>query len=182
MSEIRRTRHLIDRLARLNAADVWMQELNPTQVEALSYLARANRFSRSPSHVADYLGSTRGTVSQTLKALTRKGLIAQEAHAKDKRSIQYGVTPAGDAILTRPNALEDGILTTDLEALNTALTQILQNLLAKNGGRSFGLCRTCKHHDPTGFCQLLKVDLTPIEADQICHEHINHDPPTAHIL
>ena len=175
MLEIHRTRHLLDRLARLNAAEDWMHELNPTQAAALSYLARANRFSRSPSQVADYLGSTRGTVSQTLKALTRKGLIAQVIHAKDKRSIQYGITPEGDSILARPNALEDGLQTVDIGPLNDTLTKVLQNLLAKNGGRSFGLCRTCKHHDASGYCTLLNVALTPVEGDQICHEHANQD-------
>jgi predicted transcriptional regulator len=60
--------HLIDRLERLTRAGEGLG-LNPAQWEALRFLARANRFSRSPAAVADYLASTRGTVSQTLIAL-----------------------------------------------------------------------------------------------------------------
>jgi DNA-binding MarR family transcriptional regulator len=83
---------LIDRLGRLNAAEEWNGPLNPSQFAALSYLARANRFSRAPSHVADYLATTRGTASQTLKALARKELIAESRLEEDKRSIRYDVT------------------------------------------------------------------------------------------
>jgi len=68
-------RELIERLARVSAADEWADDLNPTQKAALAYLARANQYSRSPSQVAEFLAATRGTVSQTLKALARKGLI-----------------------------------------------------------------------------------------------------------
>ena len=58
--------HLIGRLDRLMRSGVAVEGLNPAQWEALRYLARANRFSRPPAGLADYLGSTRGTVSQTL--------------------------------------------------------------------------------------------------------------------
>ena len=70
-------RDLIDRLTRLAAAEEWNGPLNPSQFAALNYLARANRFSRATSHVADFLATTRGTASQTLKALSRKELIAE---------------------------------------------------------------------------------------------------------
>jgi len=67
---------------------------------ALSYLARANRFSRAPSQVATYLSATRGTISQTLKALARKELIAEHRSQVDKRSISYGITTKGMTTLT----------------------------------------------------------------------------------
>jgi hypothetical protein len=63
---------LVERLARLSAADNWAEALNPPQRAALSYLSRANRLSRCPSHVADYMAVTRGTASQTLKSLVRE--------------------------------------------------------------------------------------------------------------
>ena len=62
-----RIRTLIERLAKITTAVDWQDGLNPAQYNALSYLALANRYSRSPSHVADYLCTTRGTASQTLK-------------------------------------------------------------------------------------------------------------------
>jgi DNA-binding MarR family transcriptional regulator len=41
-----------------------------------SDISRANRFSRTPAAVADYLASTRGTVSRTLASLESKGYLS----------------------------------------------------------------------------------------------------------
>lgn len=162
---------LIERLARLSASEAWETELNPTQFAALDYLARANRFSRSPSHVADYLGATRGTVSQTLKSLARKGLIAESRAAADRRAIHYTPTPEGRALLAGPRLLDR--LGGDSRDLEDALSRLLADLLAERGGRPFGLCRGCRHHarrDGAGYCALLDTPLAPGEEDLVCHE------------
>ncbi|HIP78057.1 MAG TPA: MarR family transcriptional regulator, partial [Kiloniellaceae bacterium] len=56
---------LLERLARVLQNEAHSEGLKPTQWEALRYLSRANRFSRTPSGVTAYLGMTKGTVSQT---------------------------------------------------------------------------------------------------------------------
>jgi DNA-binding MarR family transcriptional regulator len=171
-------RMLIDRLSRLSLADDWSGGLNPTQRAALGYLAQANRFSCAPSHVAAYLGATRGTVSQTLHALERKGLVAVTPSATDRRTISYGVTPAGHADLARARAMDAAIATLqpdESQALHDGLLRVLRAMLAQNGGRSFGMCHTCAHHRATAagrFCALLKVALSAPEADALCHEHV----------
>ena len=169
---------LIDRLSRLSAAEDWNGPLNPSQFAALSYLARANRFSRAPSHVADYLATTRGTASQTLKALARKELIAETRSETDKRSIRYDVTDKGRALLKDPGSGLTGIIETlpsgTIEALSGSLKDLVQAILEDRGGRSFGLCSTCRHHDKGengDYCRLLEVPLTNSDADEICHEH-----------
>ena len=43
--------------------------LQPIQFEVLYYLSICNRYSDTPMGVTDYLGQTKGTVSQTLKVL-----------------------------------------------------------------------------------------------------------------
>lgn len=171
-----RSRDLFERLARVSAADDWAGDLNPTQHAALSYLARANRFSRAPSQVADYLAATRGTVSQTLRALARKGLIAERRSALDKRSISYELTEAGRDALQRETALDaalDGLDAGDIAALDRGLEALAIRLLSARGMRAFGVCHTCRHHRPNddgGACALLGVALAPHETHQICHE------------
>lgn len=174
-----RAEALLERLARLQAAGDWADDLNPTQWTALSYLARANRFSRAPSQVADYLAATRGTVSQTLKALARKGLVEEAASDGDRRSISYQATPAGQATLSRQRMLGEALANLPearVAALADGLSELVGALVAARGGRGFGLCRTCRHHRPArggeeGYCRLLDLPLAPHEADQICHEH-----------
>lgn len=170
-------RALINRLARLDASETWETDLNPAQIAALDYLARANRFSRAPSHVADFLGTTRGTMSQTLKALERKGFVKERRSTTDRRSISYETTETGHDAAARRNALTDAIdtLTDDQKAaLQAGLSTVLKARLSAQGGRAFGLCHTCAHHrvrTDGAFCALLSVKLLPHETTQICHEH-----------
>lgn len=168
---------LLHRFARLVAAEGWEGDLNPTQRAALLYLARANRFSRAPSHVADYLSATRGTVSQTLKALHRKGLIRERRSETDKRSFSYEPTPEGIALVSAGDGLSKVLAQlSSAEAADFAdkLTHLISGLLQEREGRPFGVCRTCLHHETrgkAGFCRLLHVEIGKEGLDQLCHEH-----------
>ena len=172
-----RLRDLIDRLTRLAAATDWRDGLNPAQRSALAYLDRANRFSRAPSHVADYLCTTRGTASQTLKALERKGLIAPVPSATDRRSLSFEITDAGREVLGAAvdfDAALGSVRDKDIAAVERGLEQIVGTILSRRQFRAFGLCRTCAHHltsEDGRHCALLNVALQENEADQLCHEH-----------
>ncbi len=168
---------LIDRLSRVLASDDWADGLNPAQRSALSFLARANRFSRSPSHLADYMCTTRGTASQTLKALAGKELIERDAPTGDKRSIAYRLTASGAKIAGRTEASQRKPTApgnADDQKLEEGLTALLRAQLKAHSFRSFGICKTCKYHDADGgkrYCRLLEVTLTQQDATQICTEH-----------
>lgn len=170
-------KELIDRLGRINAADEWGQDINPTQWTALSYLAKANRFSRAPSQVSDFLAATRGTVSQTLKALAKKGLVEETRSKQDKRSISYSVTDAGRVLFQKNSTIEDALLRMDeheATILIDGLENLVRNALKQRGMKAFGVCKTCDYHRKEangGFCKLLDVSLSFEETKQICHEH-----------
>ncbi len=175
--ENKRIRDLIDRLGRIMSAEEWGEDMNPTQWTALSYLARANRFSRSPSQVSDFMTATRGTVSQTLKALARKGLISETRSEQDKRSISYSVTKQGEALLRRTGSMENALSSldeADTSALLGGLQTLVRSALRQSGLRAFGVCNTCVHHRKNGrggFCELLDEPISSAETTQICHEH-----------
>lgn len=176
MTEDEEIAELMDRIARLHSARRRSAALPEAQVAALDYLARANRFSRSPSAVADYLAATRGTVSQTLIALARKGLVTEEPAPDDRRSRIYSLTPEGRAEIggAAPGPDWDGGQPGTKARLIAGLRAALAVMIRDAGGRSFGLCRTCRHHRPGrdgAFCALLGVALATAEADQICAEH-----------
>lgn len=58
---------------------------------ALRFLARANRFSRTPSALAKFIGVTRATVSQMVKELEGRGYLERRRSPQDKRSVTIAV-------------------------------------------------------------------------------------------
>ncbi|MCB1412399.1 MAG: MarR family transcriptional regulator [Xanthobacteraceae bacterium] len=175
--------YLLGRLERLARSGVNVGGLNPAQWEALRYLARANRFSRTPAALADYLGSTRGTVSQTLIALEQKGLARRSASRRDGRSVELALTPRGEALLKQDHIHD---LARDIAAgtgddaadLLAALQAVLRATIARNEGRAFGVCHTCRHFHcdvrpgaaSPHHCGLLDEPLSRADSEAICQE------------
>lgn len=178
MPQKQQIRSLINRLARLDASESWIGNLNPAQRSAMEYLARANRFSRSPSHAAAFLGTTRGTTTQTFKALARKGYISEERSRTDKRSISYTLTKLGLQAISALSILTeslDAIAPLELDQIESSLRAILGTAISSNGQKAFGVCRTCRYFEgrkDAGYCDLLNAALEPVEIAQICHEQI----------
>ena len=170
-------RALLDRVLRISAAEDWTEDISPSQRTVLSYLSRANRFSRAPSQVTDYLGATRGTVSQTLKTLARKGLVSEQRSEKDKRSISYKISAAGLTALKRHTTIDSALSELpdrSASALTESLHDVMKHILRARGGRSFGVCETCHHHRNGrggAYCALLDEKLSTGEILEICHEH-----------
>lgn len=173
---------MLNRLSRLEAAQVWSGDLNPAQVSALRYLAQANRFSRSPSQLAEYLETTRGTVSQTLKVLERKGYVAERRSSLDKRRVSFDVLAKGRALVSSDGPIETALakIGTDTAAnLEEGLQELLHTLLTNQNSKPFGICRNCRFHERRGkggFCTLLSVKLQPDEVNLICHEQQEKEP------
>jgi len=159
--------------------------LNPAQWQALRYLARCNRFSNSPRALTDYLGATKGTVSQTVIALERKGLVVKGPRPGERRSVALELTEAGRALLEKDPWQSVEQTAADLPAparrlLNDCLRTLLAGELERNGLKSFGICRTCRFFEPDGGvgavegphrCGLLGVALKEGDATRICVEH-----------
>lgn len=175
--------HLIDRLDRLTRSGASVGGLNPAQWEALRYLARANRFSRTPAALADYLGSTRGTVSQTLIALEQKGFVGRMQSTRDKRSIDLELTSQAEAALRDDplNALARDLAASagaDVDGIVTTLRAALHRAVARNDGKAFGACHTCRHFQrdigtasrAPHRCGLLDEPLSESDCHAICVE------------
>lgn len=146
-------------------------ELKLVQLEALIYFGRANRYSDTPAALGEYLGLTKGTVSQSVAALERRGLIEKTTDSRDRRRQHCALTKAGAAIL------KDVLPLTYLpsgEKDASALEGVVRQLQEANGYRSFGVCRTCRLHEVKGnkaVCGLTKESLNRQDAKLICREH-----------
>lgn len=154
--------------------------LQPIQFEALHYLSICNRYSDTPMGVTDYLQQTKGTVSQTLKVLEKKGFIEKVADKKDKRVTHLRVTSTGrglvDAVMISPllQQASDQVNSMEFTTINTALSDLLLAVQTANQFKSFGQCHTCIHntklHDGY-FCELTQEPLSLSDVDLICREH-----------
>ncbi|MBZ2186274.1 MAG: MarR family transcriptional regulator [Bryobacter sp.] len=169
--------HLIERLSALLRSEVRrtaaLEGLEPVHVVALWYLSRSNSFSDNPLAVGAFLGLTKGNMSQRLNVLEAKGFLAKGVDKEDRRRVHLSLTPSGKAALGRLYPPASWINGASPE-LEQGLENALQSIIAAHGGKSFGICRTCRFHDSRasgGFCQLLQIPLSAKQAGQICQEH-----------
>jgi DNA-binding MarR family transcriptional regulator len=175
---------LINRLGRTLHCLQFSEGLNPAQWEALRYFGRANRYSRTPSALADYLGTTKGTVSQTIKALEAKGLVKRVPHNRDRRAVLLQTTAAGDATLARDpmKRIEQlaGDLVDELPAARDFLQRLVTGLQEGESASGFGVCEECTHFckNAAGLadeaphrCGLTGDPLTVGDSAKICVNH-----------
>jgi len=175
----------LERLARVMRAREHEGGLNPAQREALRYLARANRFSNTPGALTRYLGATKGTISQTVMALERKGLIAKAARDA-RKSVRLTLTDKGRETLARDPWIE---LETAVEELGgktrrrmqRGLEELLEREVTLGGLQSFGMCSSCRFFRERGregdakgphLCMLFEDALTDEDRGRICIEHV----------
>ena len=175
----------MERLARLMRAREHDGGLNPAQWEALRFIRRANRFSNSPGALTLYLGATKGTISQTLMALERKGFISKSARAEERRSVALSLTPKGEDVLAGDPwqglaAEGEKLGNKTRRRLAKGLRELLEAELRRGQHRSFGQCPSCRYfrekardRDPSGphHCMLFDVPLSVEETTRICVEH-----------
>lgn len=176
----------LERLARLMRAGEHEGGLNPAQWEALRYLARANRFSNSPIALTRFLGSTKGTISQTIKALERKGFITKSPRENEGRSICLALTEKGREALTRDPLAELSISLDELggktrRRLAKGLSELLETELKRREQPGFGNCASCRYFRQKGResdalgphqCMLFDAALSEAEARLICVEQV----------
>lgn len=153
--------------------------LLPVQFDALCYLGECNRYSDTLMALCEYLGQTKGTVSQTLKVLEKKGLIERQSDAKDKRVVHLKPSEAGLALLAE---LAQSPLLCALHTehgfdtrLQGALAELLKQLQQANGGRAFGVCRQCRYNQSPAEghfqCGLTGEALSEADTRLICREY-----------
>jgi DNA-binding MarR family transcriptional regulator len=172
----------LERLSRLMRQTGHAKGLNPVQWEALRYLARCNALSHSPGALARYLGSTKGTVSQTVKSLEKKGFVEKKLDAKDQRGVMLFLTAQGRVTLAEDPLLH---IKNDIDALSDktrkrfdrALEQLLHEERQRQNEPSFGTCLTCRYFREAGsgapaHCMKVNAVVSAAETTLMCVEHV----------
>ena len=162
---------------RLVGHELGLQEVH---LQVLFYLSQCNRYSNTPLGVTDYLNATKGTISQSLKVLEKKGYILKEADAKDRRVVHLILTTQGQKLLKQvvpPSLFTHAVKELSpeqVESLATQLSLLLSKLQKANQSRSFGVCHTCRFflREEDGFrCGLTQEALSHNDSQSICREH-----------
>ena len=150
---------LVERLGNLMRTEMRKagadESLQPVHLHALVYISKANRYSNTPQALAEYLGLTKGTVSQTLLLLDRRGLIERFEDDIDRRVVRLRLSSAGEQLLAESqpalpwqNATRN-ISPNRIRNATSALREALVTLQVDNEGAVFGECSSC------AFCQKL---------------------------
>jgi DNA-binding MarR family transcriptional regulator len=185
MPEASKTVHdIIERLGNLLRADVraacHAQGVRPVQFEALNYLVQCNRYSDTPQAVAEYLGLTKGTVSQTLKVLEEKGLLLKRDDRNDKRVVHLKPTARGRRLIAQ--VVPSQSVATAMKRLPVSaqhemaqvLQQVLRTIQQANGLKTFAPCHSCRFNQQREggyYCELTKEPLADNDLSLLCREH-----------
>lgn len=154
--------------------------IQPVHVQVLEYLSLCNHYSDTPAALTEYLGLTKGTVSQSLQILERKGYISKTQDPDDGRVVHLQILEAGLDILHQLQPLEifteaeEQLLRQEFKSLRHALGTTLKVLQNANNSKSFGFCTTCRYFkEKEGYtiCSLTNEPLHREALQKICREH-----------
>ena len=172
----------IGQLLRVEQREIALrEELHSIHIQVLQYLHQCNRYSDTPAAISQYLGSTKGTISQSIMVLEKKRFIKKIPDLNDKRVIHLKLTAKANKLLQKIhhdlmakdlfNKYSDNIQTT----VHHTLQGILRDIQIRNNNRTFGQCNTCRFFTVEGEhkfkCGLTSEVLKPEESLKICLEH-----------
>ncbi len=160
--------------------------LQPVHGQVLEYLAKCNKYSNTHASVAEYLGLTKGTVSQSIQILERKRFLEKSIDVRDGRVVHLSLTETGQALIDELKPLnifkqaEAKISQHEFDSIDNALQTTLALLQKVNQIKSFGLCQSChyfgieEHHYQ---CLLTNEPLDREDTDKICRDHVPKPNP-----
>ncbi|MCL4679212.1 MAG: MarR family winged helix-turn-helix transcriptional regulator [Alphaproteobacteria bacterium] len=144
------------------------------QIEILQYLAMCNRYSNTAQALSEYLGQTKGSISQSLKCLEEQNLVERKPCTEDGRIVRLYLTAKSKEIMKRIEKR----LTPDIhddEKTIAAFKSILKTWQRQKNQKGFGQCRSCRFNidkgDGSFLCGLTDEPLKKAETMQICREH-----------
>jgi len=167
---------LLVHIGRSSRGEDMQSPLTAAQWTCLRFFARANRVSRTPSAFASFQATTRGTASQTIKALEKRGFLARYRSEQDGRSVRLEITERGlDTLQTDP--LAEVITAINLldpkerGAFLATLSHLSESLAGLRGAQAFGTCEACTYYarsDGGGYCACIAAELAPEDFGKLC--------------
>lgn len=160
--------------------------LNPTQAQILVLLLRVDRRGLSLSGLADQLGVSQPTASDSVAALDRKGLVAKKTRPEDGRRLSVTLTRKGrttaQEIALWPNDLIACVdhLSEDQQAtLLRLLAEVVRAMVVSGQVAPARTCLTCRffvqdaHPDPVNphHCAFADAPFGDLNLRVDCQDH-----------
>ncbi|MDD5216331.1 MAG: MarR family winged helix-turn-helix transcriptional regulator [Methylococcales bacterium] len=154
--------------------------LQPIHIQVLDYLSACNSYSNTAVGITEYFGLTKGTVSQTLQVLERKGYLEKEIDDEDARVTHLLLSKNGEKLLEEANhddifeQAQQAVLSKQYASLDDALKMTLFTLQKGCDVKSFGSCDSCINfnvEDNHYICTETNLPVWQIETHKICREH-----------
>jgi MarR family transcriptional repressor of emrRAB len=154
--------------------------LQPIHIQVLDYLSACNSYSNTAVGVTEYFGLTKGTVSQTLQVLERKGYVEKQVDEEDARVTHLTLSKNGELLLEKANnddvfeQAQQAVLSKAYATLDDALQMTLFILQQGCETKSFGSCNSCANfniEDNHYICTETRLPVYQIETHKICREH-----------
>jgi DNA-binding MarR family transcriptional regulator len=146
----------------------------------LDYLALCSSHSDTPIAVAEYLSLTKGTVSQSISVLERKGYVNKTPDSIDKRVVHLSLSTMGRQLLAELKPLdifaqaEQMLATKQVTTIGEALSAVLLVLQQTRQAKSFGVCSSCAHfieREDYNHCAVAQSPVSQDDAEKICRHH-----------
>lgn len=177
----------LERLSQAFRVLLWQESkefsLSPIQVQVLIFLLNHSNDKCKVSYLAEEFNMTKATISDTIKALKQKKLIAKEFELHDTRSYIIHLTAKGRDIAKKTSQFTqelrdpiDKLHPDDKENLLLSLMGIIRHLNKSGVITIQRMCMTCMHYKSNNngqehFCKLLNKPLEPHELRIDCPEH-----------
>lgn len=165
--------------------------LSAVQAQALSLLTRDGAVEMG--ELASRLALTPATVSDSVAALERRGLVRREPVVQDRRRVRVRPTPRGKrvgrALASWPELFQQGIAglsQVEKELFLRVMIRMILSLLAKGAIQQARMCVTCTYFRPHAHgdaerphhCALVDVPLGPASLRLDCPDHEEGPSPS----
>lgn len=129
--------------------------------------------------LAAELGVSMPTVSDSMAALQRKGLLERRSATSDRRQVEVGLTLDGEMVVAGIRQA-DSLLHSAVESIPESGSLVESLLAIIDSYRRAGVvsiartCTSCRYFEPAaegGTCALLQIRLEPVDLRVNCPEH-----------
>jgi DNA-binding MarR family transcriptional regulator len=174
----------LSKLAEVLRVLLWDQAkqhgLSPIQIQILVFVHHHANLEATVSELAREFTLTKPTISDAVKSLEAKGLIAKHTDAADTRSYAIKLTATGRKLVKATDGYADMVATaiTPMEsnskvALWNGIAKLIEHFATHGIIQPQRMCYHCKHYQQKangGYCALIRIPLKPADVRLDCPE------------